>query len=30
MLGMPKNAIAYNGPFDIVGGFAEIAAMIGT
>ena len=27
--GMPKNAIAYDGPVDVVGGFAEIAAMIG-
>ena len=28
-LGMPENAIAYDGPIDVVGGFAEIAAMIG-
>ena len=27
--GMPENAIAYDGPIDVIGGFAEIAAMIG-
>ena len=27
--GMPENAIAYDGPVDVIGGFAEIAAMIG-